>query len=178
MTKGPYCFGFNLVFWCRNFKWVAFSWTFSPIQYWAGGVCPALSLMALTAVFLKCSISLTCLLASSFDDSSFLNGARHRLNPTSAWFREHWVVWLTWLLWTAVVIGNQVLPCSGSAIVTIRRYYSIHWFFRSESPLVWGWNAVDRFCLTLRTFARAWPKCNVNCGSLLLMILVGSPYQG
>src|SRR6266446_951320 len=52
---------------------------------------------------------------------------------------------------------------------------SIHWFFRSDSPSVWGWNAVDRFRSIPSFSERALPKCEVNLGSRLLIILVGKP---
>src|SRR5712675_2607565 len=56
-----------------------------------------------------------------------------------------------------------------------RKYCSTHWFFRSESPSVCGWNAVDRFCFAPIFFARARPKCEVKRGSLSEMTLEGSP---
>src|SRR5712672_1066501 len=55
-----------------------------------------------------------------------------------------------------------------------RRYCSTHWFFRSESPSVWGWNAVDRFCLAPILLASMCPKCEVKRGSLSEMIFDGS----
>src|SRR5712671_3513701 len=56
-----------------------------------------------------------------------------------------------------------------------RRYCSIHWFLRSESPSVWGWNAVDKFCLAPILLARARPKCDVKRGSRSEIIFDGSP---
>src|SRR6266403_518815 len=44
-----------------------------------------------------------------------------------------------------------------------------------ESPLVWGWNAVDRFRLIPSFSERALPNCEVNLGSRSLIILVGRP---
>ena len=63
----------------------------------------------------------------------------------------------------------------GSIDVTSRRYCSTHWFFRSDSPSVCGWNAVDRLRDIPSLSVRAFPKCEVNQGSLSLIIWEGNP---
>src|SRR6266478_1580312 len=67
------------------------------------------------------------------------------LYPKRIWFGESLVVVLIRLLCTVVASASQYVHPFGSFDVTSRRYCSIHWFFRSDSPSVWGWNAVDRF---------------------------------
>ena len=78
------------------------------------------------------------------------------------------------LLWTVVAIGSQVDQSSGWLEVTRRRYCSTHWFFRSDSPSVWGWKAVDRFCRIPNHMVSAFPKCDVKRGSRSVISLVGS----
>src|SRR6266436_10034642 len=82
---------------------------------------------------------------------------------------------LTRLLCTVVANTIQSTHPFGSIDITSRRYCSTHWFFRSDSPSVWGWNAVDRFCSIVSFWANAFPKWEVKRGSLSLITLVGSP---
>ena len=77
---------------------------------------------------------------------------------------------------TAVAIASQSDQSSGCPSGTSFRYCSTHWFFCSESPSVWGWEAVDKFCWIPNCLVSAFPKCEVNLGSLSLMIFLGSPY--
>jgi hypothetical protein len=79
------------------------------------------------------------------------------------------------LLCTAVARAIQWVQSSGDADVTSRRYCSTHWFFRSDRPSVWGWNAVDKFCWIPNFWLRALPKWDVKRGSLSLITLLGSP---
>src|SRR5712672_2635105 len=82
---------------------------------------------------------------------------------------------LTWSLCTADATVSHRLQSPCCAFATRRRYCSTHWFFRSESPSVRGWNAVDRFCLAPILLASARPKWDVKRGSLSEMIFDGSP---
>src|SRR5712672_4715594 len=82
---------------------------------------------------------------------------------------------LTWSLCTADATVSHRLQSPCCAFATRRRYCSTHWFFRSESPSVRGWNAVDRFCLAPILLASARPKWDVKRGSLSKMIFNGSP---
>jgi hypothetical protein len=79
------------------------------------------------------------------------------------------------LLCMAAARASQWVQSSGDVDVTRRRYCSTHWFFLSDSPSVWGWKADKRFCWVPSFCARALPKWDVNLGSLLLIIFVGSP---
>ncbi len=97
------------------------------------------------------------------------------LYPKRIWLGESPVVALIWLLCTIVASASQYVHPFGSFEVTSRRYCSIHWFFHSDSPSVWGWNAVDRFCSIPSFSDRALLKCEVNLGSRSLIILVGKP---
>src|SRR6266404_3126084 len=97
------------------------------------------------------------------------------LYPKRIWLGESPVVVLIRLLCTVVASASQCVHPLGSFEVISRRYCSIHWFFRSDSPSVWGWNAVDRLRSIPSFSERALPKCEVNLGSRLLIILVGKP---
>jgi len=97
------------------------------------------------------------------------------LYPKRIWLGDSPVVVLIWLLCTTVANVSQCVHPLGSLEVTNCRYCSTHWFFRSESPSVWGWKAVDRFCWMPSFSVRALPNWEVNLGSQLLIILVGKP---
>ena len=79
------------------------------------------------------------------------------------------------LLCTAVAKASQWVQSFGDVEVTNQRYCSIHWFFLSEMPSVWGWNTVDRFCWISSFWLSTLPKWNVKQGSRSLIIFVGSP---
>src|SRR6266403_4896902 len=97
------------------------------------------------------------------------------LYPKRIWLGESPVVVLIRLLCTVVASASQCVHPFGSFDVTSRRYCSTHWFFRSDRPSVWGWNAVDRL-RSLPSFSEsAFPKCEVNLGSRSLIIFVGRP---
>ncbi len=81
------------------------------------------------------------------------------------WLGDSPVVVLIRLLCTVVVSASQCVHPLGSFEVTSHRYCSIHWFFCSDSPSVWGWNAVDRFHWILSFSVSALPNCEVNLGS-------------
>src|SRR5216683_629062 len=103
------------------------------------------------------------------------SGSSLILQSISTWLGDILMVKLVRLLYTAVVIESHLFQSVGCPPVTTRKYCSIHWFFHSGRPSVCRWNAVDRFCLMLSVFARSRLKCEVKCGSRLLMIFVGSP---
>ncbi len=91
------------------------------------------------------------------------------------WLGDSLVVVLIRLLCTVVASASQCVHPLGSFEVTSRKYCSIHWFFRSDRPSVWGWNAVDRFHWMPSFSVSALPNCKVNLGSRSLIILVGRP---
>src|SRR6266436_3317127 len=93
------------------------------------------------------------------------------LYPKRIWFGDSPVVVLIWLLCTIVASASQSVHPLGLFEVTSRRYCSIHWFFRLDSPSVWGWNAVERFRSIPSFSERALPNCEVNLGSRSLIIL-------
>ncbi len=97
------------------------------------------------------------------------------LYPKRIWLGDRPVVVLIRLLCTVVASASQCIHPLGSLEVTKCRYCSIHWFFRSDSPSVWGWKAVDRFHWMPSFSVSALPKCEVNLGSRSLIILIGSP---
>src|SRR6266446_272581 len=59
------------------------------------------------------------------------------LYPKRIWLGESPVVTLIRLLCTMVASASQCIHPFGSFNVTNRRYCSIHWFFRSDSPSVY-----------------------------------------
>src|SRR6266403_2927609 len=97
------------------------------------------------------------------------------LYPKRIWLGESPVVVLIRILCTVVASASQCVHPFASFDVTSRRYCSIHWFFRSDRPSVWGSNAVDRLRSMPSFSERALPKCEVNLGSQSLIILVGRP---
>src|SRR5258708_16277623 len=107
--------------------------------------------------------------------SSRDGGMRVVSYPSRIWLGDRPVVVFLRLLWTAVAIGSQTDQSAGWLEVTRRRYCSIHWFFRSDRPSVWGWKAVDRFCWIPSRMFSAFPKCDVKRGARSVINLVGSP---
>ena len=103
---------------------------------------------------------------------------QHGLIPKRIWLGDKLVMLFFQLLWTAVAMASQSDQSLGWPPVTSLRYCSTHWFFHSESLSVWGCEAVDRFCWISSCLVSAFPKCEVNLGSLSLMIFLGSPYHG
>jgi len=85
------------------------------------------------------------------------------------------VVVFTQLLCMVVVRDSHCTHPLGFIEVTRCRYCSTHWFFHSESPLVWGWKAMERLHLMPNFALRAIPNCKVNQGSLSLIMWMGSP---
>ena len=176
--KGPYCFGFSLDPWCGSFRWVTSSQTWSLGLYWARGVMAAFLLMALVACSHASSILLTLLSTASLFVLWCSDGCNMGSIPKRIWLGDRLVVLFFLLLWTAVAIASQSDQSLGWPPVTSLKYCSTHWFFHSESPSIWGCEAVDRCCWIPRCLVSAFPKCEVNLGSLLLMIFLGSPYHG
>src|SRR6266446_4237834 len=97
------------------------------------------------------------------------------LYPKRIWLGDSPVVVLIWLLCTVVASASQCIHPLGSFEVTSSRYCSIHWFFRSDSLSVCGWNTVDRFHWMPSFSVSALPNWEVNLGSQSLIILFGSP---
>src|SRR6266404_934693 len=167
ILKGPRRFGVSLAFWCGSFRWDASSHTCSRRWNCAGGgpfwLAILLSARMASARFLviACIRDLTKALWVCSTLSEFNVG----LYPKRIWLGESLVVVLIRLLCTVVASASQYVHPFGLFDVTSRRYCSIHWFFRSDSPLVWGWNAVDRFRSIPSFSERALPKCEVNLGS-------------
>ena len=141
--------------------------TFCPVLYWVVGVplLLAISLRASIACWHFCLMVSRCSSAVSLDDWKSMLGFRVVSYPSRIWLGDKPVVELCRLLCTAEVMGNQWVQSSGCAKVTKQRYCSTHWFFRSDRPLVWGWNAVERFCWMPSFAVRAFPKWDVNLGS-------------
>src|SRR6266403_4716932 len=94
------------------------------------------------------------------------------LYPKRIWLGDSPVVTLIWLLCTVVASVSQCIHPLGSFKVTSCRYCSIHWFFCSDRPSVWGWNAVDRFRWIPSFSVSTLPNCEVNLGSRSLISLV------
>src|SRR5450631_391427 len=102
--------------------------------------------------------------ASLFDGVSF-SGVSLVSYPSRIWLGDKPVVSFLRLLCTADAIASHCVQSSGDVEVTKRRYCSTHWFFRSEMPSVWGWNAEERFCWIPNLLVRLFPKCDVKRGS-------------
>ncbi len=177
ILKGPRRFGVSLAFWCGSFRWDASSQTCSRRWNCAGGG-PFWSATLLSA---RMASARFLVIVRTRDSTkalwvcSTLSELSVGLYPKRIWLGESPVVVLIRLLCTVVASASQCVHPFGSFDVTNRRYCSIHWFFRSDSPSVWGWNAVDRFHSMPSFSERALPKCKVNLGSQSLIILVGSP---
>src|SRR6266436_9294854 len=97
------------------------------------------------------------------------------LYPKRIWLGDSPVVVLIWLLCTTVARASQCVHPLGSFEVTSCRYCFTHWFFRSKSPSVWEWKAINRFHWMPSFLVRAFPNCEVNLRSQSLIILVGRP---
>src|SRR5260370_17344400 len=65
--------------------------------------------------------------------------------PHRIWLGDSPVIAFFRSLCTAVAIESQSVQSSGAIDVTIRRYCSIHWFFRSDRPSVRRWQALETF---------------------------------
>src|SRR6266576_4598503 len=137
--------------------------------------CFAARLIALIARALF-SMSVSTLFSTmSLVDGGIVMGCRVGSYPIRILLGDNPVIAFFLLLCTAVAMVSQWVQSSGDAEVTRRRYCSTHWFFRSDSPSVWGWKAVDTFCRVCSLSVSALLKWDVNLGSLSLMIFVGSP---
>jgi len=145
--------------------------------YCAGGMppCFAARLIASIARALFSKSVSTLFSAMSLFCGGVVGGCRVGSYPIKISLGDSPVVAFFLLLCTAVTIVNQWVQSSGDADVTSRRYCSTHWFFRSDSPSVWGWKAVDTFRWVCSLSVSALLKWDVNRGSLSLMILVGRP---
>jgi hypothetical protein len=79
------------------------------------------------------------------------------------------------LLWTTVAIVSHLSQSSWVFAANNLRYCSIHWFFRSVRPSVWGWYAVLRFRVACIALTSSVANDEVNRGSRSEMIRWGSP---
>src|SRR6266403_5466648 len=177
ILNGPRCFGVSLAFWWGSFKWDASSQTCSRRWNCAGGG-PFWSATLLRARMASARfLVMVCICDSTraLWVCSTLSELSGGLYPKRIWLGESPGVVLIRLLCTVVANASQYVHPFGSFEVTSRRYCSIHWFFRSDSPSVCGWNAVDRFRSILSFSERALPNCDVNLGSRSLIIFVGRP---
>ena len=113
---------------------------------------------------------------ASLVDSPVSVGINFVSYPRRIWLGNNLVIAFCLLLWIVVVIDIQSVQASGDIKVANRRYCSTHWFFRSDRPSVWGWNAVDRFCSMPSLWANDLPKCDVNLRLRSLIIFMGRPY--
>ena len=114
---------------------------------------------------------------ASLVDSPVPVGINFVSYPRRIWLGDNLVVAFRLLLCIAVAINIQLVQALGDVKVTNRRYCSTHWFFYSDRPSVWGWNAVDRFCSTSSLRANDLPKCDMNLGLRSLITFVGRPYH-
>src|SRR6266404_5694961 len=177
ILNGPRRFGVSLAFWCGSFRWDASSQTCSWRWNCAGGgpfwLATLLSARMVSARFLV----IACIRDSTkaLWVCNTLSELSVELYPKRIWLGESPVVVLIRLLCTVVASVSQYVHPFGSFDVTSRRYCSIHWFFCSDSPSVWGWNAMDRFRSIPSFSERALPNCEVNLGSRSLIILTGKP---
>src|SRR6266403_4233541 len=147
ILNGPRRFGVSLAFWWGSFRWDASSQTCS--RRWncdRGG--PFWSATLLSARM----VSAWFLVIVCIRDSTRALWVCNTLSELSVglyskriWLGDSLVVVLIRLLCTTVASANQCVHPLGLFEVTNRRYCSTHWFFCSESPSVWGWNAIDRF---------------------------------
>jgi hypothetical protein len=157
--------------------WDASSQTWSPSRYRSVMVSPCLAVQLIaqiacchrSIITLMCS-SVSSLLVWMVSDGPISGSYLRRIS-----FGDRLVVLFLRLLCTSVTSSSHWVQSSGAMEVTRRRYCSTHWFFLSDIPSVWGWNAEDRFCLIPSFWVRARPKWEVNRGSQLLIILVGVP---
>src|SRR6266403_5991264 len=177
ILNGPRCFGVSLAFWWGSFKWDASNQTCSRRWNCARGgpfwLATLLSARIASARFLV--IACTRDSTKALWVCNTLSELSVGLYPKRIWLGESPVVVLTQLLCTVVARASQCVHPFGSFEVTSHRYCSIHWFFHSNSPSVWGWNAVDRFHWIPSFSVSALPNCEVNLGSRSLIIFVGSP---
>jgi len=175
--KGLWHLGANFQLWYCIFRFQASSHTWSLSLYRDCGRGRALMawFRARIAHSLCSFRAETHSSTAGFCDWMIRSGSSLISHLMSAWLGDILIVELTWLLYTAVVIESYLFQSSSWPPVMVHRYCSIHWFLRSDSPSVWGWNAVDRFCPIISVFVSSFPKCDMKCGSLLLMTLVGSP---
>src|SRR5437879_10638805 len=57
----------------------------------------------------------------------------------------------------------------------MRKYCSISWLTRSDSPSICGWKAVDSFCLIPSFLQSSCVTCAANCGPQSEIITLGKP---
>ena len=105
--------------------------------------CATLLRASIARVLLLCRCSTCCSAVRLFDfvPCSGVSGGSH---PTSSWLGGKPVVAFAELLCTSVATASQSLQSDWFAAIS-HRYCSTHWFFCSEMPSVWGWNAVNKF---------------------------------
>src|SRR6266478_2920619 len=173
----PRRFGVSLAFWCGSFKWDASSQTCSRRWNCAGGgpFCSAILLSARMASAQFLVIVCICDSTRALWVCNTLLELSVGLYPKRIWLGDNLIVVLIRLLCTVVASASQCVQPFGLFDVTNWRYCSIHWFFRSDNPSVWGWKAMERFRSIPSFSERALPKCEVNLGSRSLIILVGRP---
>src|SRR6266481_3852634 len=177
ILNGPRRLGVSLAFGWGSFRWDASSQTCSWRWNCDGGgpfwLATLLSARMASARFLV----IVCIRDSTraLWVCNTLSELSVGLYPKRIWLGDSPVVVLIRLLCTVVASASQCVHPLGSFEVTSRRYCSIHWFFRSDSSSVWGWNAVDKFCWMPSFSVSALPNCKVNLGSRSLIILFGSP---
>src|SRR3984893_12768548 len=106
---------------------------------------------------------------------SILVSERSGKYPNSACDGATLVVAFGQLLWTTVAIVSHLSQSSCVFAAKSRRYCSIHWFFRSVSPSVWGWYAVLRFLCAWIALTNSVANDDVKRGSLSEMIRLGNP---
>src|SRR6267154_4527546 len=179
ISKGPCRLGASFIVPYDSIRFFASSQTFCPFVHLGGprGWFCAFLLSAWVIIIL---LSLNCLTHSSargLSPPSACAGVAGGSLLISSWLGASLVVEFAELLCTSVARGSRLLH-SLLFPITKWRYCSSHWFFRSVSPSVWGWNTIDMFHLIPNSLARLCLKWLVNLGSLSDITLVGSPNQG
>src|SRR6266851_6063644 len=139
ILKGPCLLGASFIVPYGSVRFFVSSQTFCPFVHWGRpGVCfCVVRLSAWVAIIL---LSLNCLTRSSargFSAPSACASVAGGSLLISSCLGASLVVEFAELLCTSVARGSRLLQ-SSLFPVTKRRYCSIHWFFRSVSPSVWG----------------------------------------
>jgi len=82
-----------------------------------------------------------------------------------------WVLWYGHALWANLIIERSVAQLSCWKFLHMRRYCSSSWLTHSDSPSIYGWKAVDSFCLIPNFRQNSWVTYAANCGPWSKMIV-------
>ena len=73
------------------------------------------------------------------------------------------------------MMGRREAQSSCWKFPQMHKYCSISWLTLSDSPSVWGWKAVESFCLILNFLQSSLVTCAANCGPQSKIIALGKP---